>query len=164
MNPIQTITTRNSQTINVVIEDHLVADVPALTTKNEDGSYTIALNGKYAFEKLQREYLHELRHIEERHHDLETADLAEKKVRRLPEPKTITFIQIGIDLRILYDHYRTFMREEQKREVQAKYEVDQWIRSLESKARRAKKEHLDTDDLGEAWASEMREKYGMKRK
>lgn len=67
--------------INTVVVDSLPNDVPAIVSKNQDETYTIALNNSYTFERLQQEYLHELKHIAEKHHDLKTADEAEKRVR-----------------------------------------------------------------------------------
>lgn len=72
--------------INIVVLNSLPDDVPALVSKNPDETYTIALNAIYSTEKLQREYLHEIAHIKGNHHELPTAEVAEKLVRGQTEP------------------------------------------------------------------------------
>lgn len=67
--------------INTIVLDSLPDDVPAIVSRNPDDTFTIVLNGKYSFDRLRQEYLHELLHIEENHHGLHTADQAEKAVR-----------------------------------------------------------------------------------
>lgn len=82
MTNIQKILIRIPRTgINTIVVESLPNGVPALVSKNPDETYTIVLNNMYAHERLKAEFLHELKHIVESHHNLPTADAAEKKVR-----------------------------------------------------------------------------------
>lgn len=71
--------------INTILVNKLPDDVPAMVSRNPDDTYTIALNAMYSQERLLAEYLHELRHIEENHFSLKSADVAEKSVRDMLE-------------------------------------------------------------------------------
>ena len=55
--------------------------VKALTTKNEDGTYTILLNSRLNYEQQRKSYLHELLHLKNNDFDKEDVDLIERGIR-----------------------------------------------------------------------------------
>lgn len=105
--------------INTVILDRIEGDVPALTSRNPDGSYTIVLNNQYSKERLEQEYIHELKHIQEDHFSLQTADEAEKLVR--------TEQDVYVRLSVIYRFYDAF---ERKMQLESIKEINEIIRSL----------------------------------
>lgn len=55
----------------------LPCKVKAVSTENEDGSYTVFLNNKLTYEQNRESYLHELRHIQGNDFDKEDINLIE---------------------------------------------------------------------------------------
>lgn len=56
--------------------------VKALTTLNEDGTYTILINSRLNYESQMKSYLHEIRHIKNNDFDKDNVDLIEYRVRK----------------------------------------------------------------------------------
>lgn len=127
--------TLNNFDIDVKIVKRIKGDAPALTSRNHDGSYTILLNNQFSFERLQEEYLHELKHIEQQHFELVSADEAEKLVRS-DEERLLSEWEDFIDasLEQLYLDYLKL-----KREVEAIKEVNNWIEGLKKKEHKRRK-------------------------
>lgn len=68
--------------INIVIAS-LAPQVKAMTTPNDDGTYTIIVNGHLSREDTIREIVHELTHIEDNDFSAESqATILEEMVRR----------------------------------------------------------------------------------
>lgn len=53
--------------------------VPSAVVPNEDGGYTIFLNSRLCYERMQDAYIHELKHIEQLDFEKENTDFIELK-------------------------------------------------------------------------------------
>jgi len=51
--------------------------VKAVSTENEDGSYTVILNSKLNYEQNVESFKHEIRHIEKKDFDKDDVDMIE---------------------------------------------------------------------------------------
>lgn len=152
-----TILTKIPETINVVSKD-LKKNTPALVKKHTEG-YTIVLNARYSHDRLQEALKHELKHIEEQHFHLPTADHAEKQVRSIPIKNEPTFylmyeaLAIGAYLKEQEELRRT------RRAPQAKREVDAWIEELKKKEQKLTKQTRTEHTPG--WVIDARRKLGL---
>lgn len=169
MKNFQTTTTRTPGTnndIHVRLVKEIETGAPALVKKNPDESYTILLNNQYSFERLQQEYLHELRHIEENHFDLMSADQAEKQVRGIEQKIQLKpFFYFMYEALAIGKYLKESFRlrkelEEQQRiaAARAKVEVDAWLRDLQRKEQKPRRRRTErTPD----WVKEVRRKVGL---
>lgn len=84
--------------INIIIT-HLPPHVKAITTPNEDGTYTIIVNERLSRDAAIKEIIHELKHIKGNDFGSdEQATLLEEMVRRNAE-------QIALDNITFFYHY-----------------------------------------------------------
>lgn len=150
-----TILTKIPETINVVSKD-LKKNTPALVKKHTEG-YTIVLNARYSHDRLQEALKHELKHIEEQHFHLPTADHAEKQVRSIPIKNEPTFYLMYEALAI-----GAYLKEQEelrrKQERYAKREVDKWIENLKSKYKQTERRQKEPAPY---WVIETRRKLGL---
>ena len=59
----------------------LPCKIKAVSTKNNDDSYTVILNSKLSYEQHLESYIHELKHITNEDHEKYDVDLIELKCR-----------------------------------------------------------------------------------
>lgn len=67
--------------INVILMG-LPCKIKAVTTRNEDGSYTIVMNSRLSYEQQRKSYLHELKHIYNNDFSKENVNIIECDARK----------------------------------------------------------------------------------